>query len=321
MSLRTKNLNLLPVLLALLEEESVVRAAERINLSQPATSGALARLRAEFGDQLLVRVGRTMQRTARGNELLPVVRQHCGELERLFDASTFEPSESHDRFVIAAPDHLAYLLTRELLGRLSVEAPNVRIQLTDVPLDLEHYLHEGMFDLAVCADFGAWPGLTFMPLMHERFVAAMSSDHPLAGRSSLRHDELGSYPGLKRGASVLRSGAPVSTGVPILDLEQQFTIGQFTDAVLLTLGTTYIAPAPEMLVNDLSANLPIVGVPFTPDDGVVAGMFWAPFQHDSPKFIWLRSVVAEAFAGAPPPRPAADIPASASAAKRRLRAD
>lgn len=303
MTLRTKNLNLLPVLLALLEEESVVRAAARVHLSQPATSSALARLRTEFSDQLLVRVGRTMQRTARAEQLLPVVRQHCAELERLFDAATFDPAAAHDRFVIAAPDHLAYLLTRELLGRLSVEAPNVRIQLVDVPLDLGHFLHEGMIDLAVCANFGAWPGLPFMPLMHERFVAAMSRDHPLAGRSTVRREELERYPGLKMGSSVLRSGAPVSTGVPILDLEQQFTIGQFTDAVLLTVGTMYVTPAPQMLVNDLGVNLPIVGVPFDSDDGVVAGMFWAPFQHESPKFIWLRSIVEDAFAGAPPPRP------------------
>ncbi len=302
MSLRTKNLNLLPVLLALLEEESVVRAAGRVHLSQPATSGALARLRVEFKDQLLVRVGRTMRRTARGEELVSVVRQHCMELERLFDAATFEPAASRDRFVVAAPDHLAYLLTRELLGRLSVEAPHVRIQLIDVPLELEHFLHEGMIDLAVCANFGAWPGIPFMPLMHERFVVAMSRDHPLAGRSSVGQQDLAGYPGVKMGSSVLRSGAPVPTGVPILDLEQQFTIGQFTDAVLLTVGTTYVTPAPEMLVNNLSASLPIVGVPLESDDGVVAGMFWAPFQHESPKFIWLRSIVEDAFAGAPPPR-------------------
>ncbi len=178
----------------------------------------------------------------------------------------------------------------------------MRVQLIDVPVDLDHYLHEGMIDLALCANFGAWPNLPFKPLMHERFVAAMSSDHPLAGRASLRHEELALYPGLRMGSSVLRSGAPVPTGVPILDLEQQFTIGQFTDAVLLTVGTLYVVPAPEMIVTDLSAKLPIVGVPFESDDGVVAGMFWAPFQSESPKFLWLRSLVEEAFASAPPPR-------------------
>ncbi len=134
MTLRTKNLNLLPILLALIEEESVLRAAERVHLSQPATSGALARLRTEFNDELLVRVGRTMQRTARAEELLPIVRQHCMELERLFDAASFAPEASRDRFIIAAPDHLAYLLTKELLGRLSAEAPTCAFSSSTCPL-------------------------------------------------------------------------------------------------------------------------------------------------------------------------------------------
>ncbi len=63
MRLNRLDLNLLVALDALLTERSITRAAERIHLSQPATSGALARLREYFGDELLVRVGSEMRPT------------------------------------------------------------------------------------------------------------------------------------------------------------------------------------------------------------------------------------------------------------------
>ncbi|WP_037005892.1 LysR family transcriptional regulator, partial [Ectopseudomonas composti] len=59
------DLNLLRVLDALLREQNVSRAAERLSLSQPAVSNALSRLRELLGDPLLVRVGRRMQPTPR----------------------------------------------------------------------------------------------------------------------------------------------------------------------------------------------------------------------------------------------------------------
>ncbi len=62
-SLESTNLNLIPVLRALLREESVVGAAKQVSLSQPAVSGALARLREVLDDPLLVRVGRSMRLT------------------------------------------------------------------------------------------------------------------------------------------------------------------------------------------------------------------------------------------------------------------
>ena len=68
------DLNLLVVLDVLLEEESVSRAAERLNMSVPAVSRALGRLRAALGDPLLVRSGRGLRPTATAVDLKPRVR-------------------------------------------------------------------------------------------------------------------------------------------------------------------------------------------------------------------------------------------------------
>jgi DNA-binding transcriptional LysR family regulator len=64
--LASVNLNLLVPLLALLEERSVTRAAERVGLSQPAMSHALTRMRRLLGDDLVVRQGAGLTLTPRG---------------------------------------------------------------------------------------------------------------------------------------------------------------------------------------------------------------------------------------------------------------
>ena len=84
MSIRSINLNLIPILQALLKEESVAKAAIQVNLSQPAMSGALARLRLILDDPLLVRVGRSMRLTPRAERLRRQLDEICGQVEVLF---------------------------------------------------------------------------------------------------------------------------------------------------------------------------------------------------------------------------------------------
>lgn len=291
--LRSRNLNLLPILLALLEEESVVAAARRVHLSQPAVSGALAKLRLEYDDPLLVRVGRGMRRTKRADRLLPMVKETCANLERLFDFGAFDPAQSTDRFDIAAPDHLSFLITRALLPLLEAEAPGVNVRLVEPPVDLPAHLADGTIDLAVAANFGVWEGVEFQPLFHERFVAALATDHPLAGSTKLKVREIEAYIRIARTSksSTPADLQPIRTGIPVLDLDPQISLEQFAETVLLAVGTELVVPAPQMLVEYLGELVPIVGIPFEPDYRIVAGTFWAPFRSEAPEVLWLRSVI------------------------------
>src|SRR3984885_15564738 len=99
------DLNLLLALGALLEDRNLTRAGERIGMSQPAMSAALARLRRHFGDDLLEREGRGDQRTVFGEQLLPAVREALRQLDATMQRSPkFEPADSDREFSIAASD-------------------------------------------------------------------------------------------------------------------------------------------------------------------------------------------------------------------------
>ncbi len=291
--LRTKNLNLLPVLLALLEEESVVAAADRVHLSQPAVSGALAKLRKEFNDPLLLRVGRGMRRTSRGQRLLPLVRQSCAELERLFDFGIFDPTQTGSRFVIAAPDHLSFFVTQALGPILQFEAPNARVHFVEPPFDLPTHLANRSIDLAIAGNFGVWTEASYERVFEEQFVAAMSADHPLASRAAVEAHDIEEFARIGRAAGPLSGpdGAALLTGIPVLDLDPQISIEQFTEAALLAIGTDLVVPAPMTLVETLGRFAPIVGIPFVEDYHVEAGLFWAPFRDDEPEIQWLRSLI------------------------------
>ena len=92
MNLRNVDLNLLVVLDALLNERNVSRAGERIGLSQPAMSAALARLREIFRDPLLVRVGRDLALTRNAEELIVPLREALDRIEMtLRQKARFDP--------------------------------------------------------------------------------------------------------------------------------------------------------------------------------------------------------------------------------------
>ena len=101
MDIKDLDFNLLKALDALLAEPSVSGAAQRLGLSQPATSAALARLRHVLSDPLLVRRGNTMVHTARADELKPRVSALLDEIARTFaPLDAFDPATSTRHFRI-----------------------------------------------------------------------------------------------------------------------------------------------------------------------------------------------------------------------------
>jgi DNA-binding transcriptional LysR family regulator len=130
------DLNLLAVLGALLEHRNVTRAGEGLRLSQPTMSGALARLRQHFGDELLVRSGREYQLTPLASGLLPAVREALGQVERTLGVpAEFDPPTSLRRFSIAISAQSILALSGQL-GRVHELAPGVRLDMWPITTTL-----------------------------------------------------------------------------------------------------------------------------------------------------------------------------------------
>jgi DNA-binding transcriptional LysR family regulator len=145
------NLNLLFALNALLEEESVSRAAKRLSLTQPAMSRALQQLRDLLDDPLLVRSGNKMLLTPKALALRPALHRSLNELQLILKAPHhFDPQRDQRTFRIATSDASAVTLLTALSQTLHQIAPQCDLHI--LQLDYERYpdaLEKGEIDLAI----------------------------------------------------------------------------------------------------------------------------------------------------------------------------
>lgn len=124
--LRRVDLNLLIVFETLMHERSVTRAAEKLFLGQPAISAALARLRSLFDDPLFVRTGRSMEPTARAQEIATLLSPALDSISTAVSrAADFNPATSTTVFRIGLSDEVEFALLPPLIKRLRAEAPGV----------------------------------------------------------------------------------------------------------------------------------------------------------------------------------------------------
>ena len=180
MDLQRIDLNLLVAFEALMAERSVSVAAARIGISQPAMSGALARLRDLFNDVLFVRSGRSMLPTVRATQLDSQIAQALAQIRAALDPpSSFDPLTSRRVFNVSGGDYATGVILPVLAARLAMAAPSVDLRFRfvekDATIDL---LDSNTLDLAL----GVYPNppkrLCLQPLLEEHFVCLARKGHP-----------------------------------------------------------------------------------------------------------------------------------------------
>lgn len=191
MNLRGIDLNLLPVLDAVLREGSVSGAARRLGMSQPATSHALTRLRHLLDDPLLVRFGRGMRLTDRARELATLCETACGAIEAVVVNEAFDPAAASLTFSIATPDYLALILGQDLLPILRRQAPGIAVRFVDVGSSLRDLLMAGEVDMAAIAFIPAVvDGLSVTRDFIDPLVCVVARGHPLARHAMVNWAEM-----------------------------------------------------------------------------------------------------------------------------------
>ncbi|WP_439571363.1 LysR family transcriptional regulator [Sphingomonas sp.] len=181
------DLNLIVAFEALMSDRSVSRAAERLNLSQPAMSNALARLRSYFGDELLIARNKRMYPTPFAETLLPQVRQALETMEGVIATSRhFDPATTNRTFRIMTSDYIATSILFPIVTRLAATAPGVRIELLlPSPRRIE-LLESGGIDLLVTLQEYVTPELPSERLFEDEYRLVGRVGHPaLSGETTL----------------------------------------------------------------------------------------------------------------------------------------
>ncbi|MGW7243713.1 LysR family transcriptional regulator [Streptomyces sp. NPDC054804] len=175
------DLNLLVALDALLAENSVAAAAERLHLSPPAMSRTLARIRKATGDDILVRTGRTMTPTPHALAL----REETRDLVRratavLTPVTTLDLNTLERGFTLRCHDALVSALAPLLIAAVADTAPNVSLKFLSEPSADVTDLARGQTDLEVGATTPQRPEIAAWHIGTDRMVTVMRADHPLA---------------------------------------------------------------------------------------------------------------------------------------------
>jgi DNA-binding transcriptional LysR family regulator len=185
MHFRQLDLNLLVALDALLTERSITRAGKRVYLTQSAMSGALARLREYFGDELLVQVGRRMVPTPLGESLAGPVRDILLQVQQTLQARpAFDPATSNRRFSIMLSDYVASVLMVDFVRHLSRIAPGVQIEMVSNDMEAPtEALERGDVDLMIMPSQYLAADHPSQPLFDDNYVCIVSADHPEVGET------------------------------------------------------------------------------------------------------------------------------------------
>jgi DNA-binding transcriptional LysR family regulator len=285
------DLNLLAVLGALLEHRNVTRAGERLSLSQPTMSGALARLRQHFGDELLVRSGREYQLTPMAKGLLPDVQEALGQVERtLCLPAAFDPAASRRRFSIAISAQSVLALSG-VLRRVHELAPGVQLDtwpITTTLLETGHGLLG--YDVLIGPEGFRADGDPEV-LLRDRLVYVADPANPRLRDGRLTAEDLAALP---HATARLPEAGLVTAALDRLGVTPHVvaTTGGWLPLPFLIAGTDLVAAVPERLARRVSdaAGVAVTEPPFGTVE-LVEVAWWHPLHATDPALTWLRGIV------------------------------
>jgi DNA-binding transcriptional LysR family regulator len=290
MDIKRIDFNLLVTLDALLAERSVSRAAQRLNLSQPALSAQLARLREMLGDPLFVPSHRGMTPTPLALGLQAPLAAALAQLRDVVtSARAFDPARDEFTVHVAASDYVQSALLLDFTLALRREAPGLRIALR--PTDaarLEAQMEKGEVDVAMLTPDGIAGALRSRRLFEERYVFIARRGHPALRRplDAARFCELEHVVVSPRGGSF---ATPVDEVLDAQGLRRRVVVSAstFRSVPELVERSDLVALVPARLVEGRAGRLRVLAPPF-PVPGFAIHMAWHNRNHGDAAQRWVR---------------------------------
>jgi len=300
-SVSSIDLNLLIALGALLEERNLTRAGEKTNMSQPAMSGALARLRRHFDDELLVRDGRQYRLTPLAQRLLPDVRDALRQVERTLAARPeFDPATSTRTFSLVMSDYAVTVLVDPLLRRVHELAPGVGLTVQPLPPDLEES-DRGMLqhDLVIGPLGFSFPGQG-EEIFRDRYVCLVDPGNPRLDGGALSLADFSDLPQAVAtfGQREILNQAEIALAALGIPRHVQVTTEGWLPLPFVVAGTDLVAVVPERLARRVArtAGVTVCEPPFGTIE-LIEAVWWHPTRSADQAVRWLRSIAAEIGAG------------------------
>jgi DNA-binding transcriptional LysR family regulator len=306
MNVNRVDLNLLVYLDVLLRERNVTRAANQLNLSQPAMSNGLRRLRVVFDDPLLVRTRDGMMPTERALELEPLVREILTGVDKALQPSAdFDPASAERIFRVMASDYAESTLLPAVLGKLRNEAPGIILDIM-TPSDVSFLdVERGKIDLVINR-FDSMPqSFHQIKVWTDSFSCLLSANNPLLKDFNLetylqaRHVWV-SKTGMGQGVGVdpqdVQRLGWVDSAINRLGKKRHIAVftRHYQSAMILTEQTDLVVTLPT-LAAQLQHDNPrlVIKTPPLEIPPLELQMAWSPLLQHNPANRWLRTLIVE----------------------------
>jgi DNA-binding transcriptional LysR family regulator len=289
------DLNLLRIFNVVMTELNVTRAAERLQMTQPAVSNALNRLRKILKDDLFIKVPSGVSPTLKAKEIWLPIRNSLNQIQRTLEPQDFIPMEASTVFTIAINDFIAHLILPELIPLLDMSAPGVSLRtVPSVNINVPTLLEQAKIDAAI----GVFPNISerlrSSLLFASPFICVMRREHPLAGQNLTLENYIKS-----KHILVTLTGEP--TGWIDKMLQERgltrhiaTTVNQFSLVPKLLAKSDMIVVLPTRILDicETSDQLSWIELPTELQAAPsVLTMLWHERNHQEPAQKWLRTQI------------------------------
>ncbi|ACB95118.1 LysR family transcriptional regulator [Beijerinckia indica] len=287
------DLDLLPVLDALLRRRNVTHAGREVGLSQPAMSRALGRLRHLFDDPLLVRQAGGFALTPKAQRLAPQVAIALEQVGALFRDAPFDPAAEQRTIRIVAADAQTLLLLPEVMRRVSREAPGIRVAVEGYSPETITHMQQGRIDFAFAlASSPLPPGAESMTLGTDRLMLVTRRDHPLAA-GPVSAEDYARFPHVA--ITIFGDGqSEIDAALAARRLSRTIalTTPYFAAALAVVAATDYVTTLSEALARRFSDTFslvirpsPLIAEPHS------LTLVWDRIRSKDPALFWFRELV------------------------------
>jgi LysR family nod box-dependent transcriptional activator len=266
-------------------------------MTQPAVSGALARLRQQFDDPILVRNGRIFELTEKAEAIAPMVEDAMIEITRVLDLSpTFDPETSTRTFFISASDYVLAQMTGVLLDLLADQAPGIHVEFDSLPVDAVVSPNDLLRrDVIIVGTGRGVPGKK-QSLFSDRFVCVVDANNPRINEGKLTIDDLQEMRHVRSnfGESIHTHVDDMFTSAGLVP-RVAVSVQGFLPVPFVVSGTGFVGYVPERLALAYQDHLglAIVETPLSPPT-LVEAAHWHPSKTNDPAIKWLVALLRRA---------------------------
>lgn len=302
MNLASTDLHLLLVFNALYEARSVSRAADKLGLSQPATSHVLRKLRARFDDPLFIRTRNGMEPTPLAKEIAEPVQAALDLIHNTLQTrQVFDPLSATQTFTLALTDIGEIYFLPRLMAALGESAPGIALTtVRDHAAELREDLERGKIDLAIGLHPQLRAGFFQRRLFTQGYVCLYRKHHPFEGQALTleRYQQAHHVVAIAQGTGHYAIDQHIAAQGIQRDI--RLTVPHYVALSHILHETDLIATVPERYANECATlfQLNIVPCP-VPLPQTDICMFWHARLHQDPANQWLRRQVAEIYADHP----------------------